>query len=141
MAQTARQAAVIPVMNGLVCLVTSSSGRRWVVPKGMIDQGHTAGEAALVEAWEEAGLVGVLSAEPIGSYIYEKYGRWHHVTVFTMTVTEVAPDWPERDIRKREWLDPERATERIDEPGLREIILAGVRLPAPEWDDARGAVL
>jgi 8-oxo-dGTP pyrophosphatase MutT (NUDIX family) len=137
MAQTARQSAVIPVANGLVCLVTSSSGRRWVIPKGMIDQGHTAGEAALLEAWEEAGVVGILSPEPVGSYIYEKYGRWHHVTVYVLHVNEVAPDWPERDIRKREWLEPERAIERIDEPGLREIILAGARVNVPDWDDIR----
>ena len=140
MAQTARQSAVIPVANGLVCLVTSSSGRRWVIPKGMIDQGHTAGEAALVEAWEEAGLVGILSPEPVGSYIYEKYGRWHHVTVYVLHVTEVAPDWPERDIRKREWLEPERAIARIDEPGLRGVILAGTRLPHPDWDEVRSTV-
>ena len=43
MAQPLRQAAAIPVADGRVCLVTSSSGRRWVVPKGMIDAGHTAG--------------------------------------------------------------------------------------------------
>jgi len=139
MPQTARQAAVIPVANGLVCLVTSSSGRRWVIPKGMIDHGHTAGEAALVEAWEEAGLVGVLSTEPIGTYLYEKYGRRHHVTVFMMHVTEMAPDWPERDIRKREWLEPERAVERIDEAGLREVILAGTQT-LPEWEGVRTAV-
>src|SRR6476620_2968172 len=67
-----RQAAVGPVRDGRVCLVTSSSGRRWVVPKGQIDPGHTPGEAALIEAWEEAGLVGALDPEPIGTYAYEK---------------------------------------------------------------------
>ena len=55
-----RQAATIPVRDGRVCLVTSSNGRRWVLPKGQIDPGHTPAEAALVEAWEEAGLVGAL---------------------------------------------------------------------------------
>jgi 8-oxo-dGTP pyrophosphatase MutT (NUDIX family) len=117
-----RQAAVLPVSEGRLCMVTSSSGRRWVIPKGMIDAGHTAGEAALLEAWEEAGLVGTLHTEPIGSYLYEKYGRTYHVTVFLMRVTEMAADWPERELRKREWLDPEMALERVDEAGLREIV-------------------
>ena len=124
MAQVLRQAAVIPLADGRVGLVTSSSGRRWVVPKGMIDPGHSAGEAALVEAWEEAGLVGVLGRDPVGSYLYEKYGRPHHVLVYVLHVTEEAVDWPERDVRKREWVDPAEAVERIEEAGLKEIIAA-----------------
>ena len=75
MPETNRQAAVIPIRDGRLCLVTSSSGKRWVVPKGQIDNGFTAGEAALLEAWEEAGLLGVLTPEPVGSYHYEKDGR------------------------------------------------------------------
>jgi 8-oxo-dGTP pyrophosphatase MutT (NUDIX family) len=130
MAQLLRQAAVIPVSDGQVCMVTSSSGRRWVIPKGMIDPGQTAGEAALNEAWEEAGLVGVLASEPAGSYLYDKYGRTHHVTVFVMHVKEMANDWPERDVRKREWVDPGEAVERIEERGLRDIIEAVCRQTA-----------
>ena len=42
-----RQAAVIAMQDGRICLVTSRNGRRWVLPKGLIDLGHTAGEAAL----------------------------------------------------------------------------------------------
>ena len=117
-----RQAAAIPVADGRVCLVTSSSGRRWVIPKGMIDVGHTAGEAALTEVREEAGLVGMLSQEPVGSFVYEKYGRPHHVLVFVLHVATAADDWPEREVRTREWVDPAEAIERIDEPGLKEII-------------------
>jgi 8-oxo-dGTP pyrophosphatase MutT (NUDIX family) len=124
MPQMLRQAAVVPLSDGQVGLVTSSSGRRWVVPKGMIDPGHSAGEAALVEAWEEAGMVGVLDPEPVGSYLYEKYGRTHHVLVYVLRVTEEAVDWPERDVRKREWCDPAEAIDRIEEPGLKEIISA-----------------
>ena len=64
-----RQAAAVPISEGRVCMVTSSSRRRWVLPKGVIDPGHTPGEAALVEAWEEAGLLGTLDPEPLGSYL------------------------------------------------------------------------
>jgi len=127
MAQTLRQAAVIPMSDGQICMVTSSSGRRWVLPKGMIDPGHTAGEAALNEAWEEAGLVGVLAQEPAGSYLYDKYGRTHHVIVFVMHIKEMASDWPERDLRKREWVDPHEAMERIEEQGLRDIVESAYR--------------
>lgn len=122
MADALRQSGVIPVSDGRVCLVTSSSGKRWIIPKGMIDPGHTAGEGALIEAWEEAGLLGVLRPEPIGSYLYEKYGRLHHVVVFVLEVTEAVSDWPERNIRRREWVSPEKAAERVVESGLKLLI-------------------
>jgi 8-oxo-dGTP pyrophosphatase MutT (NUDIX family) len=55
--------------SGKVCLVQSRSGKRWVIPKGCIERGQTALETALQEAWEEAGLMGVPKAEPVGSYL------------------------------------------------------------------------
>jgi len=103
-------------------MVTSTNGRRWIIPKGMIDPGHTAGEAALQEAWEEAGLVGTLHAEPVGSYAYEKWGGTYLDTVFVMNVTDALDEYPERNARDREWLSPVEAIERIQEPGLRDII-------------------
>ena len=130
MPQWVCQAAAIPVYDGQVCLVTSSSGRRWVMPKGLIEPGQTAGETALQEAWEEAGLAGVLHTEPVGSYLYEKYGGMCHVTVFLMQVNDEADDWPERLSRQRVWLPVDEAADRIREPGLREIletIFPGIR--------------
>jgi 8-oxo-dGTP pyrophosphatase MutT (NUDIX family) len=117
-----RQAAAIPVRDGQLCLVSSSSGKRWVIPKGCMEPGKSSGEVALQEAWEEGGLVGVLQAEPIGSYLYEKYENLYHVTVFLMTVTQIADDWPERPVRQRTWVNPTQALLRIDDRGLRELI-------------------
>jgi len=116
------QAAAIPVHNGRICLVTSKSGRRWVIPKGRIDIGHTPVEAATVEAWEEAGLLGTLQTEPVGTYTYEKYDIVHNVTVFVLNVVEIRPDWPERKVRRREWVDVDTAVKRIEEPELQEIV-------------------
>jgi 8-oxo-dGTP pyrophosphatase MutT (NUDIX family) len=128
-----RQAAAIPIHNSRLCMVTSSSGRRWVLPKGVIDPGHTPGQAALVEAWEEAGLVGVIEGDPVGSYVYEKLDREHHVLVYRMTVTEAREDWPERGLRERAWLTVAEALERIEEPGLRDILrlVFGANHPDP----------
>ena len=120
------QAGVIAVRDGRVFLVTSRSGKRWVVPKGCLEPGKSAGEIALQEAWEEAGLVGVLDPDPLGSYLYEKAACLCHVTVFLMRVTEVAADWPEREFRDRCRLSYAEAIVRVDEPGLRKVI-RGVR--------------
>src|SRR5438128_12535924 len=99
-----RQAGAIPVRGGQVCVVSTRSGKRWVVPKGWLEPGKTAGEIALLEAWEEAGLTGVLRPEPAGSYLYDKDGRIFHVTVFVLDVTESVEFWPERGLRERCWL-------------------------------------
>lgn len=127
-----RQAAAIPIRDGRVCLVTSSSGRRWVVPKGQIDPGHTAGEAALVEAWEEAGLVGALDPEPLGTYAYEKLGRELLVCVFKMTVTEIRDEWPERGLRARAWVTLDEALDRIEESGLRDLLRVAFHIKRPD---------
>ncbi len=124
MAKAFDQAAVIPVKDGLVGMITSSTGKRWVVPKGQIDPGHTAREAASIEAWEEAGWLGLLDNEPIGNYTYRKDGRDRCVLVFVMTVTDEKDHWPESAFRCREWLTVEDAVVRIEEPGLRQIVLA-----------------
>jgi 8-oxo-dGTP pyrophosphatase MutT (NUDIX family) len=119
-----RQAAAIPIRGNKICLVTSSNGKRWVIPKGLIDAGQSAAETALKEAWEEAGLVGVLAKEPVGTYLYSKLGGTYHVLVFLMRVTEAAEDWPEKNQRQRIWVNVDRAMEQIEDAGLRELIEA-----------------
>lgn len=128
------QAAAIALWRGRVCLITSRGGKRWIVPKGCLEPGKTTGQIVLQEAWEEAGLVGSLYPEPVGSYLYQKWGRSYYVTVFVMQVTEVHEDWPERVERQRRWFDPVKALDRLDEPGLVEVVrplLCGERIRVP----------
>jgi 8-oxo-dGTP pyrophosphatase MutT (NUDIX family) len=131
---TIHQAAAIPLRNGRVCLVTSRGGKRWVIPKGCLEPGKTAGQIALQEAWEEAGLLGVLQRQPVGSYMYEKLGNAYHVTVFLMDVTESKSEWPECLERQRLWLLPRAAVNRVDYLGLRKLlrkVLAAEIMPLP----------
>jgi 8-oxo-dGTP pyrophosphatase MutT (NUDIX family) len=118
------QAAAIPLRDHKICLVTSRSGKRWVIPKGCLEPGRTEGEVALQEAWEEAGLAGILHPHPIGSYLYEKYGNTYHVTVFLMEVTAVADVWPESQFRQRSWLRPAQALAHLADHGLRTLVRA-----------------
>lgn len=117
------QAAVIPVRDdSRVCVVTSRSGARWVLPKGRIEVRQTARQAALVEAWEEAGLRGDVTGEAVGTYRYQKNGRTHLVTVFVMRVEAVTDDFPEYGQRTREWVTPAEAIRRVDEPELKDLL-------------------
>ena len=117
-----RQAAAIPLRGERVCLVTSRSGKRWVIPKGCLEPGKTSGEIALQEAWEEAGIVGVLQPDPVGSYLYDKAGITCHVLVFVLQVTQLCDRWPEDGFRERTWVSPAQAFARIEDRGLREIL-------------------
>ena len=56
------------------CLITSLKKKRWIFPKGIVDPGETVEEAALKEAFEEAGLHGRILGDPIGKYEDSKWG-------------------------------------------------------------------
>ena len=122
--KTIRQAAVIAVYRGRICLVTSSSGRHWLLPKGHLEHGSKLCETALQEAWEEAGLVGKLAGDSVGQYRFKKLGREYRVEVFWMKVTKVWRHWPEQKRRRRCWLWPSDALTRIDHAPMRRIVNA-----------------
>lgn len=44
--------------TGQVLLITSRDTGRWVLPKGWPMRGRSMAQAALIEAWEEAGVEG-----------------------------------------------------------------------------------
>jgi len=99
------KAAVIPYRirktHVEVALVTTSSGKRWSVPKGSIDAGERPRDAAIREAEEEAGLQGVVARKPLGRY---RHGSEQDVEVYVMRVTKVLEHWLEDDIRRRRWM-------------------------------------
>ena len=119
------QSAVLPyrVLEGHVeiMLVTSRSKRRWVLPKGVVEPGLSAVDSAVKEAWEEAGVEGIVDPEVLDRYTYKKWGGICTVQVFPLRVERVAESWPESS-RDRRWLELRDAALRVDEPELREII-------------------
>ena len=106
-----------------VLLVTSRKGKRWVIPKGIVEPGLSAAESAVHEAWEEAGVKGRIRCSAVGSYLYDKWGRSCSVAVFILDVDEEVDTWPEGNIRRREWVSPAEAASRVREEDLRAIIL------------------
>lgn len=102
-----QQAAVIAMCytaRGVeVCLIRRRDSSSWSIPKGFIDPGDTAEEAALTEAHEEAGLQGRLLGGPIGTYRYQKGNVPLTVAVFVMEVLVEEPAWDEMSFRERRW--------------------------------------
>src|SRR5262245_39379259 len=109
-----QQAAVIPVrsMNSegvLVCLMRKKNSVRWGIPKGYIDRGDSWKQAALNEAYEEAGLLGNVIGESIGTYVYTQGITTLTVIVFVMEVLEEQTTWQEMRWRERRWCSLEEA--------------------------------
>ena len=55
-----------------ILLVSSRETRRWVIPKGWPMKDKADFAAAAQEAYEEAGLDGVIAEQPVGEYEYLK---------------------------------------------------------------------
>ncbi|MGQ3212704.1 MAG: NUDIX hydrolase [Shinella sp.] len=112
-----------------VLLITSRDTGRWVIPKGWPMDGKSASAAAAREAWEEAGVKGKIGEEPIGSYHYMK-GLPEGlkvdclVRVFPLAVDDICKNFPEKDERRAEWVDCTEAAARVQEPGLKTLLLA-----------------
>ena len=128
-----RQVAALPwrrTVAGIeIMLVTSRETRRWVTPKGGRMPGKTDAEAAAIEALEEAGIEGVTSHEPLGTFRYLKIlkrraPRWCVVAVYALEVKTQHDDWHERGQRERVWVSRDEAVRRVDEPDLKALIAA-----------------
>ena len=122
MARAIQQAGVLALRDEQICLVTSRSGARWVIPKGRIESHQTPLEAARQEVWEEAGLVGEFHPQAVGRFAYSKWDKDYEVTVFQMSVRLEATIWPEKDLRVREWVSVREAILRLVEPELRQLL-------------------
>ena len=123
--ETNGQACAIPYRRRAgqleFCLITSSSGR-WGFPKGFIDRGETVRQAALKEAFEEAGLHGRIQGKPLGSYPLERNGTTLPVTVVLMKVTRCDEHWEEEDRRERQWVAAADVASWIAQPGQRDLL-------------------
>jgi 8-oxo-dGTP pyrophosphatase MutT (NUDIX family) len=139
MVKILRQAGAIPYQHQpdgfRILLITSRETGRWVIPKGNVEPGQTARQAAEREAFEEAGLKGATQKTPIGIYTYAKRPgigppRPATVEVFALHVLKQLKKFPERGQRRLEWMPPEIAADLVDEPGLKLLLLRLAQIEA-----------
>lgn len=121
-----------------ILLITSRETRRWILPKGWIENNVKPHDTAALEAFEEAGVRGRIKKKPIGSYIYEKRlsngdSVLCEVSVFALKVTAELNDWPEKNERERRWMSVGQGAIHISEGGLVKLLLSlslpGARFP------------
>ncbi len=131
-----QQAGAVPYRLGQdgvqVAIITSRRTGRWVFPKGGVDAGMTPQETATQEALEEAGLVGITSNTPLGSYQSLKVrppAVWTiEVTLYPMRVEDVLDEWKEADQRTRRFVSLAEARELLADPAIADLSDALARI-------------
>lgn len=111
-----------------ILLITSRDTGRWVIPKGWPMKGKPAHEAAATEAFEEAGIKGVVHPEPVGRYTYLKQLDNGDVAptivdVFQVEVLASAKSFKERGQRILRWFTPDEAARKVREIELKSLII------------------
>ncbi|WP_439400323.1 NUDIX hydrolase (plasmid) [Bradyrhizobium sp. PMVTL-01] len=83
-----------------VMLITTRRKRRWSVPKGSLIRNTSPHRTAALEAYEEAGVMGVIAKRALGSFKHRKRKgertRTVDVAVFPMKVHGRERWWPVR---------------------------------------------
>ncbi|KAL4236681.1 Diphosphoinositol polyphosphate phosphohydrolase 2 [Mactra antiquata] len=92
-----------------ILLVSSSKHKdQWIVPGGGIEPEEEPTIAAVREAFEEAGAVGVLGRK-IG--VFENVEKMHRTNLYAFVVTDLVEDWEDRINmgRRRQWFSIDAA--------------------------------
>lgn len=128
------QTAALPWRTGRgkrteVLLVTGRNSGRWSLPKGWPMRGKTLAKAAAQEAFEEAGVEGVVESKPLGSFVHTKQHRVMQplevrVLVHALSVSRELASWPECGQRERKWFSLDEAATSVSSRELRALILS-----------------
>lgn len=107
-----------------ILLVTTSRSKRWSIPKGKEEPNLSLAENAAKEAFEEAGVIGEVGAEPVGMYRIVKRRKSGSVTVkvwlYLLRVTETLEVWPEMKLRDTKWVSCQEAADQLRVPLLKQ---------------------
>lgn len=96
-------------------LITSSSGNRWILPKGRQEPDMTPHEVAVMEAVEEAGVLGTLRQD-LRIRCQMADGRF--LQLYAMKISKLLKSWPEMNVRRRRLFPLSDALEIIGDPGV-----------------------
>ncbi len=109
-----------------IVLVTSMDTKRWVLPKGHIEPGMSPKDSAGKEAFEEGGIEGIVSDVSIGYYDHTKHDQKnsniYRVHLFPMEIVRLFKDWPEANLRKRQWMTIPQAIKAVNEIELKSLL-------------------
>ncbi len=118
------QVGVIPITKeGHIVLVTTRSGDYWIFPKGNREKGRSDRAVARLEAFEEAGVKGVMKRK---SHDFKTpLGKVKRLRLYPMQVKVILKKFPEQKMRKRVIVPFEKA-EKLVQTDL-QLILQKIR--------------
>lgn len=94
------QVGVVPVTKeGYLVLVTTRNGYYWIFPKGNLEKGRSDRSVARTEAYEEAGVEGVMKRQHRD--IKTPLGKVKKLRLYPMKVKNIRNSFPEKKKRKR----------------------------------------
>ena len=100
-------------------IVSNSALSRWIIPKGQPEPNMTRQDVAIMEAMEEAGVIGNFPPGLRGECRRKGQKTLH---VYPLNVTTLLKKWPEMAWRKRAVLPVEKALKKITDPALRKCV-------------------
>ncbi|MEP0943115.1 MAG: NUDIX hydrolase [Rhizobiaceae bacterium] len=112
--------------------VTSQTRGRWVLPKGVVEDGETDVQTCQREGFEEAGISGiVLENFPMTMPIQRKNTDQANavpVTYYPLLVEQQSDEWPEADKRERHWASLSEAEKVVHRDDLLVVVKQFERL-------------
>jgi 8-oxo-dGTP pyrophosphatase MutT (NUDIX family) len=106
-------------LGGIEVVVIRTRSGLWTIPGGRVDPGETPAQAAEREAFEEAGVSGLLDPRPVDAVVLIKRPSellrpaLMHAPVFLLEV--LAAEEPEESYRYPEWMTPADAEKRLSD--------------------------
>ena len=88
-----------------------SSRRRWIFPKGKVEDGEEDWQAARREAREEAGVTGEIGHRPVAVFRHRKSGREITIPAFLLKVKREGRRRQKR--RRPRWFSAKEAREKL----------------------------
>lgn len=107
MAKVQKRVAVIPLIkdkhHNKICLVTGRGTGNWMLPTGKHEKRRTNRQVAILEAFEEAGLLGKIDKKFCKSVILQSPSgnKKRKTTLFLIRVDKQLKQWPEKKERRR----------------------------------------
>ncbi len=100
------QVGVVPILEAKgspaqIVLITAKDKQRWLLPKGNHEPGLSRRQAALAEAFEEAGAIGGIDGNRFVDVPFNKGGELVRLRLYRMRVQRLMDDWPQRHERDR----------------------------------------
>lgn len=110
-----------------ILLISTQAGRRWQLPKGHIEPGETAEQAALREVREETGVTGrvIASLSGIDYWFVEKGGRrvYKQVEYFLLDyVGGDAGDFDRREVSGAGWFSWDEGIAKLSFDNERRVV-------------------